>query len=165
MKKLLKVVGICLAIFVVGFIAFGIWAVHAVNNHKAQQEANDKWVVDAGQRYYDAQKKYYDKLAKTMKVTPEQLNINTDVATATKHMQTCIWDLDQEHCEFVIAGTLWMGEPKLWVEASIGPYTSSKNTTTVNGLVHEQWVYGNPLTGAMYVYFDNDKLSSWQTSE
>ncbi len=27
---------------------------------------------------------------------------------------------------------------------------------------NEQWIYGDPLYGAKYLYFDNDKLTSWQ---
>lgn len=36
------------------------------------------------------------------------------------------------------------------------------NKTTYSGNVHEQWVYGNPIYGANYVYLDNDIVTSYQ---
>lgn len=123
---------------------------------------NQKWIKDAGNRYYEAQKKYYDKLSKPMHVSPYELNITKDVASGEAMMKICLYRLDKKRCENVIDGTIWIGEPKFWVERTIGNYTSSVNTTTVNGVVHEQYVYGNPLYGAMYVYFDNDILTSYQ---
>lgn len=36
------------------------------------------------------------------------------------------------------------------------------NRTTTGGGTHEQWVFGNPIYGANYVYFDNDLVTSIQ---
>ena len=36
------------------------------------------------------------------------------------------------------------------------------NRTTTGGGTHEQWVFGNPIYGANYVYFDNDTVTSIQ---
>jgi hypothetical protein len=165
MKKLLKIVWVSFSFLLVAFIAFCVWSVYDVNAHKAQDDQKTQWVNRNYQRYYDAQKTYYDKLSKALSVPADKLNINADVNMAKKTMTLCINQLDAQHCENVIQGTLWIGEPKFWVEMTIGNYTRSQNTTTVNGLVREQWIYGNPLSGATYVYFDNDKLSAYQNTE
>ncbi len=123
---------------------------------------NQKWITDAGKRYYDTQKVYYDGLSKSLHYPAAELNLTKNIASGEAMMKLCLYKLDKKHCENVIDGTTWIGEPKFWVERTIGNYTSSVNTTTVNGVVHEQYVYGNPLYGAMYLYFDNDILTSIQ---
>lgn len=123
---------------------------------------NKQWITDAGKRYYTAQKNYYDTLGKAMHASPDEMNITKNIASAEATMKLCLYKLDKQHCENVIDGTLWIGEPKFWVEMTIGAYTSSRNTTIVRGVTHEQWVFGNPLYGATYAYFDNDVLSSYQ---
>lgn len=140
---------------------------HVEQTQKQQEEARAKgqWLQTAGQRYYDAQKAYYDKLGKALSISPDKLNVVTDVEIAKKTMTNCLNKLDRQHCEDVINGVIWIGEPKEWLTLTMGNYTSSRNTTTVNGLIREQWVYGDPIYGATYVYFDNDKVSSWQLSE
>lgn len=39
---------------------------------------------------------------------------------------------------------------------------SDINRTITGGNTHEQWVFGNPIYGANYVYFDNDTVTSIQ---
>jgi len=123
---------------------------------------NQKWITDAGKRYYDSQKAYYDKLGPALHYPSEELDIIKDIASGEATMKLCLYKLDKQHCENVVDGTVWIGEPKFWVQMTIGTYTSSRNTTTTHGVTHEQWVYGNPLYGASYAYFDNDILTSYQ---
>ena len=52
-------------------------------------------------------------------------------------------------------------EQVMW---SWGP-PSKRNTTTTGGGTHEQWIYGNPLSKAQYVYFDNGVLTTIQESK
>lgn len=148
-------------------IGLAILGRHVEQTQKQQEEtrAKEQWLQTAGQRYYDAQKAYYDKLSKAMSISPDKLNVVTDVEIAKTTMNNCLEEIDRQHCENVINGVIWIGEPKRWLMLTMGSYTSSQNTTTVDGLVREQWVYGNPIYGATYVYFDNDKVSSWQLSE
>lgn len=148
-------------------IGLAILGRHVEQTQKQQEEnaAKKQWLQTAGQRYYDAQKAYYDKLGKALSIPPDKLNVVTDVEIAKKTMANCLNKLDRQHCEDVINGAIWIGEPKEWLMLTMGNYTSSRNTTTVNGLIREQWVYGDPIYGATYVYFDNDKVSSWQLSE
>ena len=41
-------------------------------------------------------------------------------------------------------------------------YPNDINTTTTSGNTNEQWVYGDPIYGATYVYLDNWVVTSYQ---
>ena len=153
MKKLFKAVFSIIGIGFIGFVIMGIYGGNLQNNRK-------KWVEKNYERYFNSQKAYYDSL--NNQNTIHFPNPVENLEDAKKIMETCMYQFDEVHCEYFIDGTLWIGEPKLWVMSTIGPYTSARNTTVVNGLTQEQWIYGDPLSGASYVYFNNDKLTSWQ---
>lgn len=167
MKKIIEIIGlilVCLLALILSGVGGEYFKGAISKMTTASQTANQKWIDDAGKRYYDTQKKYYDSLSKSLHVTPDKLNITKNFDFAKETMKTCLFQLDKEHCENVIDGTLWIGEPKIWVVNTIGPYTSSRNTTVTKGVTHEQWVYGNALFGGTFVYFDNDVLTAFQNS-
>ena len=161
MKKLFKIIGIG---FIVLFLVWFLYPIRYAPIFNKPSTEDEAWVKSAGQRYYASQKAYYDVQSKAAGVTPDEMNINNTLVKAEKTMKLCLHDIGEKHCEGVIAGDTYIGEPKLWVEMTIGAYTSSKNTTTVKGVVHEQWVFGDPLYGATYMYFDNDILTAVQNT-
>lgn len=173
MKKLFKIVGISSIVILIGIYIFRIWGIHGIQVEKETKEAqtriqvDTKWLETAGQRYHDAQKKYYADLSKNAWIYgPGVFKDNTpSIEDANKIMASCLEELGRDKCDAVIAGNIWIDESKKWYLASVGGPVSHINKTTVRGLEEEQWVYGNPLYGAYYVYFSNDKVSSWQSSE
>lgn len=161
MKKLFKIIGIG---FIVLFLVWFLYPIRYAPIFNKPSTEDEAWVKSAGQRYYASQKAYYDKLSKAAGVTPDEMNIITTVQKAEDEMKICLAQIGKMRCEGVITGDTYIGEPKLWVEMTIGPYTTSRNTTTVKGVVHEQWVYGSILDGATYMYFDNDVLTAVQNT-
>lgn len=161
MKKILMIAGLgCLVLLSIAFWSYVI----NISSSKKPNVPDEAWVKSAGQRYYTSQKKYYEVQSKTLGVAPDELNINNTPEKAEKTMRLCFSKIGKTRCEDVISGDTYIGEPKLWVEMTIGAYTSSRNTTSTKGVVHEQWVYGNPLYGATYMYFDNDVLTTVQST-
>ena len=55
-----------------------------------------------------------------------------------------------------------LGMNRYEVMCSWGEPDDINRSVSVYGGVHEQWVYGDPLEGATYLYFDNGILESWQ---
>jgi hypothetical protein len=139
-----------------GLFLLGVIGISASNNTSKPPNisatttpiADDKWISDAGQRYYDSHKDLQGEI-----LNHEQ---SKDL------MSMCISDLkDKDKCEDIIAKKFWIGMSENWAVISMGN-PNDINTTTVSGLTRKQYVYGNPIYGATYVYFDNEVLTSYQ---
>lgn len=68
---------------------------------------------------------------------------------------------DSDLKQVIMEGKVRVGITKEQVLISWGVPDDIHRTVTGFGS-SEQWIYGNPLYGAKYLYFDNDKLTSWQ---
>jgi hypothetical protein len=68
----------------------------------------------------------------------------------------------QKDWERVKAGEIWIGMTREQAIYSLGHPTESNRTVTAS-VVSEQWVYPPRVKGyTFYLYFENDKLTSWQ---
>lgn len=63
--------------------------------------------------------------------------------------------------EAIAAGEVFVGMKDYQVVMSWG-FPSHKRTTHTRTLKHEQWVYGDPLNGASYIYLKDGKVSAIQ---
>jgi len=70
-------------------------------------------------------------------------------------------DLTQQIKNCILNKKICIGMTKEDVIASWGT-PKDINKSVGSWGVHEQWIYGNPLYGAQYLYFENGKLTSWQ---
>jgi hypothetical protein len=112
-------------------------------------------VDDLAQRYYDShiKMKWFDGQFYGGSLTPE---------VAKRLMRDCVETFDgKARCEQVIAEKFWIDMTSDWATMSLGNPNDINKTVTGN-LTREQWVYGNPIYGATYLYFDNGTLSSYQ---
>lgn len=111
---------------------------------------DEKWFDDASQRYYESHKD----------LTGKEFELN--LAKSKEIMRMCIGLIKSKaNCENVIAKKFWIGMPEGWAVMSLGN-PSDINTTVFSGLTRKQYVYGNPIYGATYLYFDNEILTSYQ---
>jgi hypothetical protein len=69
----------------------------------------------------------------------------------------------KEDCEHIINNLYWIGMPDVWAIKSVGN-PDDVNQTVFSNFTQEQWIYGNPLYGATYLYFENGILKSYQKS-
>lgn len=74
-----------------------------------------------------------------------------------------LYDIDsnEEHLKGVVDSKVWVGQDYRLLIYSWGTPNDLNSTTTLLG-THMQWVYGDPLNGANYVYLDNGTVSSYQ---
>lgn len=111
-------------------------------------QVDEKWLDDAAQRYYNSHKDMFSDL--------------TDVAQAKKTMKLCLEDLkSKDECNDIIDKKYWIGMTDTWAVISIGNPRDINKTVTANKN-HEQWVYGDVLYGANYLYFEDGILTSYQ---
>ncbi len=78
----------------------------------------------------------------------------------------CLGIWPKQECEDVANKKIWIGMSELQLNLSWGNPNDKNNTTGTWG-IHTQWVYGNPIYGANYVYLegkdsDSMKVTSWQ---
>jgi len=66
----------------------------------------------------------------------------------------------KEDVEKIAGGEIWTGMNALQTAYSLGPPNDQNKTVTQYG-VNIQWVYGNPIYGATYVYFDGKDTENW----
>lgn len=83
-----------------------------------------------------------------------------------KVAEGCLQIWSKTECEDVANKKIWIGMNELQLEISWGN-PNDKNNTTGSWGIHTQWVYGNPIYGASYVYLegkdsDSLKVTSWQ---
>ena len=99
-----------------------------------------------------------------------QMNWNKDQfdngeLTSEAALQTIRDCLDEfknkEDCEHIIDELYWIGMPAEWAIKSVGN-PDDVNSTVFTNYRQEQWIYGNPIYGATYLYFENDTLKSYQ---
>lgn len=140
MKKIFPFlgVGVIVVLIIAGIIALGI----------SGMQDNKKWADNNYERYYKAQQKVRAPVAENL-------------AEAKKIMESCVNQFSLDECEKVIEGKIWNGEPEAWAGLTLGVY-DDKNTTTVNNLERQQWIYGSVISGFI-VYVENGKVSGWQT--
>lgn len=149
MKLILKIIGFT----IFGFIAWFILIFSLVNtpekntSHLTPTPISQEWIIDASDRYFKNHNTLFNDL------TPD---------TSKNIMTACIKVLEQEQrCEDIINQKFWIGMSSEWAIYSLGE-PNDINTTVVGDLKREQWVYGDPIYGATYLYFDNGILSSYQ---
>lgn len=112
-----------------------------------ESKVNTDWAKNAGKRYYETHKDLFSDL------TPEN---------SEKYMVLCMKTLAKEdECEGIIDKKYWIGMSKDWAKASLGTPNDINETGTANG-TREQWIYGDPISGATYLYFENGILTSFQ---
>ena len=78
----------------------------------------------------------------------------------------CLGIWPKQECEDIANKKIWIGMSELQLNLSWGNPNDKNNTTGTWG-IHTQWVYGNPIYGANYVYLegkdtDSMKVTSWQ---
>lgn len=83
-----------------------------------------------------------------------------------KVAEGCIKLWSKEECENIANKKIWIGMSELQLNLSWGNPNDKNNTTNTFG-ISSQWVYGDPLYGANYVYLegkdkDSMKVTSWQ---
>jgi hypothetical protein len=83
-----------------------------------------------------------------------------------KVAEGCLKLWSKQECEDMAAKKIWIGMNELELNLSWGN-PNDKNNTTGSWGIHTQWVYGNPIYGANYVYLegkdsDSLKVTSWQ---
>ena len=117
--------------------------------------ATEAEISDLGQRYYDShiKMKWFDGQFYSGNLTPD---------VAKRLMRDCIDTFkSKQRCEEVIAEKFWIDMTSDWATMSLGNPNDINKTVTGN-LTREQWVYGDPIYGATYLYFDNGVLTSYQ---
>lgn len=108
--------------------------------------ADEKWINDAGQRYFDNHSTIFSDLT---------------LQGAKDTMKLCITMLkDKDKCENIIEKKFWIGMSSDWAIMSVGN-PRKINRTVVSGLTEEQWVYGD-IYHPTYLYFYNKILKSYQ---
>lgn len=113
-------------------------------NHTNVQMRNDKVLTDGGWPTFDGKR---DWTAEECKVIIAGLY---DTGTSTERIAS-----------IAEGRKIGVGLRNVEVIYSLG-YPDNINTTTNAGGTHEQWVYGNPIYGANYVYLDNSIVTSYQ---
>jgi hypothetical protein len=72
-----------------------------------------------------------------------------------------VFDLDDDKIESVINMKYWVGMPSLILTSSIGMPDDVNSQTTSEGKL-EQYIYGNILNRATYIYVLNNEVQSYQ---
>lgn len=110
----------------------------------------------------DLAKRYYDSHIKMKWFEGQFYEGNLTLEIAKRLMQDCANTFgNKDRCEEIIAEKFWIGMTSDWATMSLGN-PNDVNTTVVNGLERRQFVYGDPIYGATYLYFDNGVLTSYQ---
>ena len=83
-----------------------------------------------------------------------------------KVAEWCLSTWNKEECEDMANKKIWIGMNELQLEISWGN-PNDKNNTTGSWGTHSQWVYGDPIYGANYVYLEGKNedsmiVTSWQ---
>lgn len=83
-----------------------------------------------------------------------------------KVSEWCLKAWSKQECEDIADKKIWIGMKELQLNISWGN-PNDKNNTTGSWGIHSQWVYGNPIYGANYVYLEgidesSMKVTSWQ---
>ena len=113
----------------------------------SEPTVTQEWIDDAAQRYLTNHQGMFT-------------DLTLEIAKQT--MQECAIEFsDLQYCENIIEKRYWLGMSRNWAKMSVGS-PDDINTTVIKGLERQQWVYGNPIYGATYLYFDNDVLTSYQ---
>lgn len=78
----------------------------------------------------------------------------------------CLSLYSRENCEDLADEKIWIGMYEVQLNLSWGN-PNDKNNTTGSWGIHSQWVYGDPIYGANYVYLEGKdknsmKVTSWQ---
>lgn len=154
MKTLIKIVGFSfLTVIVIFFVLFSI-AFQSLSKRTEvsspipKPSISAELIDDMAQRYVDSHKELQGK--------------HLSLKEAKTAMKGCLTLLeDKTDCERIIDKQFWIGMNKSWAVISLGDPNDINKTVTGN-LVREQWVYGDPIYGATYLYFDNDVLTSYQ---
>lgn len=159
MKTLLKAIGIIFLIIVVFSAIVGSTVDKAVQEQRASitptPAVTQAEIDDLAQRYYDShiKMKWFDGQFYGGSLTPE---------VAKRLMRDCIDTFEsKQRCEEVIAEKFWIDMTSDWATMSLGN-PNDINRTVTGSSTREQWVYGDPIYGATYLYFDNGTLTSYQ---
>lgn len=117
--------------------------------------ADKVWVEDMGQKYYESHV--------NMRWSGTQFyNGPLTLEAAKKLISQCLETFEsKEKCQQIVDKKYWIGMSEVWSTMSVGN-PNKINTTVVSGLTRKQYVYGDPIYGATYLYFDNDILTSYQ---
>lgn len=113
-------------------------------NHTNVQMRNDKVLTDGGWPTYDGKRNW----------TAEECRLIITMLYDTGTAEDRIASISEGR-------KIGVGLRNVEVIYSVG-YPDDINTTTTAAGTHEQWVYGNPIYGANYVYLDNGIVTSYQ---
>ena len=112
-------------------------------NHTNFHMRNDQKLIDAGWPTFEGRRNWTQEECRT--IVSKLLDITTE-------------DRVRQISE---GRKIGIGLSNVEVIYSIG-YPDDINTTTTTAGTHEQWVYGDPLYGASYVYLDDGVVTSYQ---
>ena len=158
MDKVLKAIGIIALIGIGGFVLLFVVITTTITKGASQQiqqkqnadaalAHNQAWIDKTAQRYYDNHKN----LPGQTPTLDESKKIAESCAGLLKNKQ---------QCEDIADRKIWVGMSEDWAVISLGNYQKD-NKSVYGSVTHEQLVYGN----GFYVYFDDSKLTSYQSSQ
>lgn len=87
-------------------------------------------------------------------------NLTEEDCKAIVDFMVVAWN--KEDIENISKAQIWTGMNALQTAYSLGMPSDQNKTVTQHG-VSVQWVYGNPIYAAAYVYFDGKDIDSWDT--
>lgn len=161
MKKIFKSLGIGLLCFIGLLIFLSTWIDSQIPEDMKKVNPTPIPAI-SDEEISDLAKRYYDSHIQMNWAEDQFYGGNLTQESSRKLIKQCFETfLDKDRCESVVNEKFWIGMPKLWALLSLGR-PDDKNITTTSTLNREQWIYGNPIYGATYLYFDNDILTSFQ---
>lgn len=91
---------------------------------------------------------------------------NPTIEACKKITDYCLSLFSRENCEDIADEKIWIGMYEVQLNLSWGLPDDINNTTNTFG-ISSQWVYGNPIYKANYVYLEGQdkssmKVTSWQ---
>lgn len=113
-------------------------------NHTNVQMRNDKVLTDGGWPTFDGKRSW----------STEECQLIITKLYDTRTTEARIASISEGR-------KIGVGLRNVEVIYSVG-YPDNINTTTNANGTHEQWVYGNPIYGANYVYLDNGIVTAYQ---
>ena len=131
------------------------------------EEQEQTWIKDEAKIYCDNHKKgglripnpkYFEDKSKASYIDGSELVISD----CESIINTLSKLYSKEEINNVAKSMVWIGMDPFRLTYSIG-FPWDENKTVTSNLVHVQWVYGNPIYGASYYYFEGTSVDDWNT--